>query len=329
MRVVVACGPFEGLGPVGTGAAIARSWASLGAEVAVVPMAEAGADFAPAFAALAGANPECLLVTCPAQPGQASSAVVGQCVADALDGAGPEVCSVWVDVAGADWRDGGAGMLAALGATADVPLDRGVDALAGITRIDLSPVDARLAGRTLHVVVAPEQDAGHLTGMRGITAAHGHAHGTDPALMLAQDQALVDLAAACGRPELATTAGSGALGGVGFVALLTGGRVATGPSWCAELSGLADTIAQADLVVTGCDQLEFGTKGGALLPLVTGLAEQAMRPVVAVARHNWISAREMRTMGIEEGYTLSPSNQRLDGSEVTRACLSVARTWTW
>lgn len=329
MRVVVACGPFEGLGPVDTGAAIARSWASLGAEVAVVPMAEAGADFAPAFAALTDGQPGRLLVSCPATQEQTTSSVVGRCVVDALAGRGPEVREVWVESAGGEWRDGGAGLLAALGATADVPLDQGVEALSGITSIDRVAVRERLGGRTLHLVVAPEQDTGHLTGMRGITAAHGHAHGTDPAEMLAQDQALVDLAAACGRPELATTAGSGALGGVGFVALLTGGRVATGPSWCAELSALADTIAQADLVVTGCDQLEFGTKGGALLPLVTGLAEQAMRPVVAVARHNWISAREMRTMGIEEGYTLSPSNQRLDESEVTQACLSVARTWTW
>lgn len=329
MRVVVACGPYEGLGPEATGVAIARAWASFGAEVAVVPMAEAGTDFAPAFAALTSGASDHLLVTCPDLSGREASTMVGQAVGDALDGCAPEVREVWVDIVGADWRDGGAGMLAALGAVADVPLDRGVDDLAGITQIDLAPVRARLAGRLLHLVVSPQGEAGHLTGMRGITAAHGHAHGADPAEMLAQDQALVDLAAACGRPELATVAGSGAQGGLGFVALLTGGRVATGPAWCAEFAGLAGTIAQADLVVTGYDQLEFGTKGGALVPLVAELAEQAMRPVVAVARHNWVSARELRTMGIEEGYTLSPENEPLTTTQVTSVCLPVARTWSW
>ncbi|GAA1387962.1 glycerate kinase [Luteococcus peritonei] len=356
MRVVVACGAFTQLTSAQTGAALARAWAELGARCAVVPIGEAGAGFGQAWADLVGAEPAglwqldglqaevhhrpadgslCLALRPEALAEQAvdaaSSHAAGAALARALADLGPAggPRQVLLEIAEGAWHDGGAGFLAALGAEADVPLDQGVAALSGITRLDLAPVRELLAGAELHLVTRGEQAERHLTGLRGITSVRGHARGDHPGQMLAIDQALVDLAGAAGVPEAATAAGGGAAGGLGFAVLALGGRVSQGPRLCAELSRLARSMGQADLVVTGYDQLEFGTKGGDLLPEVTELAMQAMKPVVAMSRRNWISARELRTMGIEEAYSLATPDQVLDEKAITEASAASARTWTW
>ena len=67
----------------------------------------------------------------------ASSRPLGEAVASVLDGG--SVTRLVVDLGGSGVHDGGAGLLAALGATADRPLDQGVAALAGLGRLDLGP----------------------------------------------------------------------------------------------------------------------------------------------------------------------------------------------
>ena len=49
-----------------------------------------------------------------------------------------------VDLAGLWVHDAGAGMLAALGAVGDRPLDQGVDGLGGLSALDLTPARALL-----------------------------------------------------------------------------------------------------------------------------------------------------------------------------------------
>ncbi|HSN44044.1 MAG TPA: hypothetical protein VLR88_08310, partial [Propionibacteriaceae bacterium] len=71
MRVVVATAAFAQLTPASTGAALARAWAGLGAEVAVVPLGEAGAGFATAWEELTGGR--CVVVH-PDSPTAASPA---------------------------------------------------------------------------------------------------------------------------------------------------------------------------------------------------------------------------------------------------------------
>lgn len=56
-------------------------------------------------------------------------------------------------------------------------------------------------------------------GLRGITSVRGHAVGADVSVLLSTDQALVDLCAALGRPDLANLTGAGACGGVGAAVL--------------------------------------------------------------------------------------------------------------
>lgn len=356
MRVLVATGAFSQLTSAQTGAALARAWAEFGAQCAVVPIGEAGKGFGQSWADLVGADSVglrqvdglqvelyhraadaslCLGIRSPRTDDEdaASSAPVGTALRQALDdfpapspGAPREV---WLELDAGSWHDGGAGFLAALGARADVGLAGGVDGLAGISVLDLAGVRTRLTGIRLHLVTSGEQAQRHLTGLRGITSARGHALGQHPGQMLATDQALVDLAAAAGAEQLATTAGSGAVGGLGFAVLALAGEVLTGPHACARIAGLEQSLRRADLVVTGYDELEFGTKGGDLLPEVTEAAQQAMKPVVALARRNWISARELRTMGIEEAYSLSAPDVVLDEAALTAAAAASARTWSW
>ena len=79
----------------------------------------------------------------PKDPLHASTYGVGQAVAAAVDAGARRVV---VGLGGSGTNDGGAGLLAALGATSDAPLDRGPAGLAGITAVDLSAAVARLDG---------------------------------------------------------------------------------------------------------------------------------------------------------------------------------------
>ncbi|WP_420175777.1 glycerate kinase [Luteococcus sp. OSA5] len=323
MRAVVACGPFQNLTSAQTGAALARAWAELGVQLAVVPIAEAGRGFGRAWADLCGGRdvphpagavfvgPAGITLRVDAQ-GPSTSEGVGVALVEVLAWArreGHSCAELWLEVPEFTWADGGEGFWRQLARQGDPR--------------------ALLDGVLLHLVTTRAQAAMHLTGLRGITAAGALGSGAHPGELIAADQALVDWCQAMGDASLGTTAGAGAVGGLGAAVLALGGDVVTGPGECARLSGLAQTIAQAELVVTGYDELEFGTKGGDLIPTVTELAEQAMRPVIAVNRRNWISARELRTMGIEEGYEVTRQDRPIEPEEITRAALPVARTWSW
>lgn len=327
MRVVITSAPFAGLTARQTGSALARAWADLGVQVAVVPMADlvsdpTGEQYAQSLADLGGPTP-----VLPALGGgderTASSAGV---LARGLPEGDLVIADAWPQP---HWHDGGAGLLHALGASADRPLDQGVAALGSIGHVDLAPARDALQGRQIVLVTNAAEKAKSLTGLRGITSVLGHERRDDPATMLATDQALVELCAALGRPELATAPAAGACGGLGAAVLALDGQVLTAPEHLAQVAGLASTIGLADLVVGGYDRLEFGTKGGDLFPLLADLADVAMRPLLAVARTNHISARELRTMGVESGHALAPDGGQLDEQALTESVRTLARTWCW
>lgn len=265
--------------------------------------------------------------------GAASSHSIGTLLAQALaDTEHDPVRSVVLELSASRVHDGGAGLLAGLGAVADVDLTAGVAGLRGITEVDLRPVRELLGDASLTLVVAADEQPLQLTGLRGITSVKGH--GADPAMdpadLLATDQALVDFArAAEGSP---TNAGSGACGGVGFAVQVLGGRVLTGSQWCSERARLDETVRASDVVVTGGGQLDFGTMGGEVLALVSAAGQAALRPVVVIAGSNFVSPRELRGIGIEAAHSVRPGTDDVDtitAEEITRASLPVAGSWTW
>lgn len=341
MRVVVCTDRIGALASADAGAALGRAFVAArpGTQVAVVPLASGGPDLALALAAL---GHDAVVVRDPdADPHHhghhdhthgdeeptgvdpsATSLGVGRALASAL---ADRPRRVVVDLTGLLTHDGGAGILHALGAVADAPLDRGAAGLGGLTTIDLAPARALVGATELVAVVDSAELQDMLLGLRGLTSRRGRAAGTDPALMLSTDAALGSLAGALGVPD---APGLGAAGGAVLALTALGGWATSGPSLCAEVAGLERTASVADVLVTGADHVDFATRGGAVVPEVAVLGERTLRPVVVVARRVDISGRELRTFGVEVAYPLG-GEPDLGAAELTERAAGVASSWTW
>lgn len=262
----------------------------------------------------------------PARVAHATSAGLGHLLAAAAAGG---VRRVVVAVGGCGVADGGAGLLAALGARADRPLDRGPAAFAGVGEVDLAPAHDRLAG--IEELVVAQDVTGPLAGLLGLARAVGTRHDLDQAEVLALDGALDDLARATHRrTALGDAARAG--GGAGFALALLGATGRPGFEVVADVVGLPDRAAHADLVVTGETSFRPTSRAGA----VQGVAHVAARglcPCVLVGEEVLLGGREMRALGIEAAYAVvdevGPAALRTDPRGSLRATVArVARTWS-
>ena len=217
---------------------------------------------------------------------------VGELVRAALDaGAGRVV----VGLGGSGTNDGGAGLLAALGATADRPLDQGAAGLAGITRVEL-PTPA------VELVAASDVD-NPLTGLFGATKVFGPQKGVAEERLPVVDGWLQDLAAATDR-RVALAEGAGAAGGLGFALLLLGAVRQAGVSVVTGALDLAGRARAADLVLTGEGAFDYSSRGGKVPYGVAEVAGEALRPCVVLAGQVHVGAREMRALGVESAYSV-------------------------
>lgn len=342
MRVVICTDSIGALASLDAGAALGRAFVAArpGTQVAVVPLGTSGDALAGALAAL---GYDAVVVRDPdARAGAghhghahahddeaplgvdpwATSLGVGHALAAAL---ASRPARVVVDLTGSVAHDGGAGILAALGATADVALDAGAGALGGLTSIDLEPARAAVGETELIAVVGSGELGDLLLGLRGVTARRGHAAGADPALMLATDASLGRLAGALGVPD---GPGIGAAGGTCLALVALGAWTTAGPALCAQAAQLERTASVADVLVTGCDRVDFAHRGGPVVAEVSALAERVMRPCVVVARRVEVSARELRTFGVEAAYALG-GEPDMGAGELTGRAAGVAASWTW
>ncbi|WP_344803950.1 glycerate kinase [Microlunatus ginsengisoli] len=356
MRILVASDRIGSASSLRAGRLIAAGWPE--AATRVMPVGAAGAGFIEAYAAAIGveaeraAGPDGVATTVRSTAGWAvgwepaaapaaelpygvSSAPLGTALRSALAGGASRV---FVDLAGPDVHDAGAGLLAALGARADVPLDGGVEPLARLSTLDLDAVRTAV-GKTELIGVVPEgEPAALLLGLRGITSRRGREYGEDPARMLAADAALERFAGVV-APGLAAAAGSGACGGLGLALLALGGRLATGPSVTLTTT---DEEPRPDLVLTGCSVFDFAHRGGEVVGAAARLATSLLVPCVLLAGEVFVGSREQRAMGIEASYAVrgdsrtgragvAPHDPGWSPSEAALADLSrrVARTWTW
>ena len=237
-----------------------------------------------------------------------------------------------VDLGGLGVHDGGAGLLAALGASADRPLDLGVQGLVGLSRLDLSAVRAALGGTELIGVVPADQLAQPLLGLRGITSLSRDAG--RPELMLSTDAALAGYRPAGPARASPTFPGAGACGGLGLAILALGGRLTTGPALAfASPAGVAATRG-VDLVVTGCTVFDFASRGGGVVAAAAAKAVELLSPCVVIAGEVVIGSREMRTMGIEAAYAVRESSLDTPSGDVSvpelaQTARRVARSWNW
>ncbi len=241
----------------------------------------------------------------------ASSRGTGELIAAALD-AGAAL--IVLGVGGSACTDGGAGMVAALGARltdADGgELADGGGPLGALAAVDLSGLDERV-GRTRFVLASDVDNP--LLGPRGAAAVFGPQKGADPGQVLALDAALTrwrelltPLLPAGQVEEAALRPGAGSAGGVGFAALaVLGAEFRSGIDVVLGLTDLDDVIAGADLVLTGEGSLDEQSLGGKAPIGVARLARRHGVEVRAVCGRSSLSPDQAAAAGLTAIYPLT------------------------
>lgn len=238
---------------------------------------------------------------------EATSRGTGELIAAALDRG---ATSIVLGVGGSACTDGGAGMLQALGValrTEDRPVRPGGAGLVDLVSADISGLDPRLAG--VSVVLAADVD-NPLLGDRGAAAVFAPQKGAsadDVAVLEAGLARLAELVDPLpGVRASASAPGAGAAGGVGYAALAVLGAVREpGIDVIQRLTGLADRIAGADLVITGEGSLDDQSLGGKTPLGVSAAAKRAGKPVVAVCGRTTLDASQAASAGFANIYALS------------------------
>jgi glycerate kinase len=346
VRVLVAPDKFAGtLSAVEAAAAIAEGWRRTSPDdvIVQVPLADGGPGFldvlhaslggellactvtgplgepVPAAVLLVGSTAyvesamACGLHLVPADrrdPRTTTTYGVGELLARAVDaGAGRIV----VGLGGSGTNDAGAGLLAALGATA-VGLD-GVDATAVLSQggaglrelatVDAAPARRRLGG--VELVVASDVD-NPLLGLRGATNGFGHQKGADQAAVMLLEGSLESFAAAVGRREdgkdPAVALGAGAAGGLGYALLHLGASRVPGIETVLETVGVAQHVSVSDVVVTGEGSFDWQSLRGKVVAGVAGAALEQGRGCVVLAGRVEVGRREYAATGVSAAYAV-------------------------
>jgi len=206
---------------------------------------------------------------------RASSSGTGEVLRASLDGG---VRRLVLGIGGSATTDGGAGILAALGALG------GRDT---VGPIDLSGLDSRLAETELRIACDVTNP---LLGPSGAAATYGPQKGATPDQVADLDGRLAGwadrLETATGRRER-DTPGAGAAGGVGFGLLCLADRfrslaLVPGVDLVAEETGLDAKLAGADVVITGEGRIDAQTAFGKTALGVARRAKAASVRCIAV-----------------------------------------------
>ncbi|MEV6201304.1 glycerate kinase [Streptomyces sp. NPDC051771] len=215
-------------------------------------------------------------------------------------------------VGGSATTDGGAGMLAALGAVfldADgEPVGPGGAALAELASADLTALDPRFAD--VEFILASDVD-NPLTGPKGAPAVYGPQKGATPEDVETLDAALAHYAQVLEKAigpkatELAASPGAGGAGGIGYGALLLGASFRPGIELMLEVLGFAPALERATLVITGEGSLDEQTLHGKAPAGVAAAARAAGKEVVAVCGRLALPPETLGTAGIRRAYPLS------------------------
>lgn len=372
MKIVIAPDSFkESLSAPEVAAAIARGWRQVfpEAELLLRPMADGGEGTVDAvLAATGGERRECRVCGPLGEPvlahwgwlGEGTAVLemasasglhhvprdrrdatvttslgTGELIRAALDAGATRII---LGLGGSATNDGGAGLLQALGVrfldAREVELPPGGAALARLARIDVGGLDPRL--QQARVEIAADVD-NPLCGPRGASRVFGPQKGADPQQVEQLDAALehyARLVAATLGEDHSCHPGVGAAGGLGFAArafLHAGFR--PGIELVAELSGLADAVEGADLVITGEGRLDSQSLHGKTPVGVARIARAAGVPVVALAGSLGEDYQALYAAGIDAAFALSPGPQSLEqamtgaAAELQARACDLARLW--
>ncbi len=216
-------------------------------------------------------------------------------------------------VGGSATTDGGAGMLAALGARfldADgEPVAPGGASLRNLATADLSGLDPRLAAAD--VVLASDVD-NPLTGPKGAPAVYGPQKGASADDVATLDAALAHFATVLEKSigpkaaQYAAAPGAGAAGGIGYGALVgLGASFRPGIEVMLDVLGFAPALERATLVITGEGSLDEQTLHGKAPAGVAAAARAADKEVIAVCGRLALPAEALGRAGIRRAYPLT------------------------
>ncbi|WP_078968252.1 MULTISPECIES: glycerate kinase [unclassified Streptomyces] len=215
-------------------------------------------------------------------------------------------------VGGSATTDGGAGMLAALGArfldATGEPVGPGGAPLADLATADLTGLDPRFA--EIDLILASDVD-NPLTGPKGAPAVYGPQKGATPDDVRTLDAALAHFATVLEKAigpkaaEAALAPGAGGAGGIGYGALVLGASFRPGIELMLEVLGFAPALERATLVVTGEGSLDEQTLHGKAPAGVAAAARAAGKEVVAVCGRLALPAEALGRAGIRRAYPLA------------------------
>ncbi len=226
---------------------------------------------------------------------RSSSRGVGELLLAAVEHVG-EGGQVVVGLGGSATNDGGAGMLAALGAqfldSEGRELEPHPAGLRDLARIDLSGLDP--AVRSLRITAACDV-TNPLTGERGASAVFGPQKGADADTVRDLDSLLDRLARTAqqatdadaggkGPASAAAAEGAGAAGGLGWSLMaFLGALMEPGVDLVCRTVDLAGAVRGADLVLTGEGSVDAQTLDGKTPAGVARVAAEAGVPCVVLA----------------------------------------------
>lgn len=277
----------------------------------------------------------------------ATSRRTGELILAALDAGARRIV---LAIGGSASTDGGAGLLAALGArlldASGAGIADGGGSLRELASVDLSGLDPRLA-RTVFVLACDVDNV--LLGPAGAAAVFGPQKGADPSQVSALESGLAVFSRALQR-ALRTSAdgdrhdagrysegraadpallpGAGAAGGVGFAAYaVLGAERRPGVDVVVDTVGLRDHLASADLCITGEGSLDDQSLGGKT-PIGVARAARALGvPVIAVCGRTTLTEDAWRRAGFVGCYTLTDRAPDADTSmrEADRLLIGIGR----
>lgn len=336
MRVLIAPDSFGGtLSAAAAAAAVERGWhrGAPGDELALRPLADGGTGFVEVLHTALGGTLHRRDVTGPLgdpvsavwlehegtgyiesaqasglqlversrrDAGAATSRGVGELLAAVAAGG---IDTAVIGLGGSATSDGGAGMLAALGAVPvdgdAAPLPDGGAPLARCATLDGKPgVD----GLTL---VAAADVTNPLLGEHGAAHVFGPQKGADDAEVVRLEAALTRwadvLESTTGR-GVRDEPGAGAAGGLGAALLALGASLVSGAVLVRERTGLDRALGTAQLVVTGEGCFDGQSLRGKLVTtLSSGAAERGV-PCVVLAGQVRVGRREAAAVGVDAAY---------------------------
>ncbi|HBT3205472.1 TPA: glycerate kinase [Klebsiella aerogenes] len=209
----------------------------------------------------------------------------GELIRHALDAG---VSQIIIGIGGSATNDGGAGMAQALGAkllsAGQQQIAPGGGALGTLARIDLSELDPRLADCRIDVACDVTNP---LTGPQGASAVFGPQKGATAAMIERLDRGLQHFAQIIDRDldiDVLSLEGGGAAGGMGAALYaFCGANLRPGIEIVTDALGLADLVADADLVITGEGRIDSQTIHGKVPVGVAKVAKRFNVPVIGIA----------------------------------------------